>query len=247
MFSHFFRYKTMYLQFGDDKPIHSNSGVALETAQQSVKIALQNAGLYTKDDKFTIVVKDLDAPGGTYYHSLIVNADRRLYHGDTVLEYRPPQKSNHRYVYEIYLQANKIRSPMASRQNFDFATFANLNQLQKLYQVAVTTQPYQSYGDQLEENTQEFMKPSDELSDQEKKYCRCVLHVKAGGRGRNPYAICSKSIGSNVRTCGDHYDYEVMPLPELLAYADLKKLRVPDRTSRRSVIDAIFSWKEGKY
>ena len=238
----------MYLQFGDTKPISSEDlrvvNVPFEVTQLPAKIALIDEGSYSMNDQFTVVMWDPDAPAGTFYHALFIGVNRELRGGDTVLEYLPPQKVNHHYHYEVYRQLRGLSIDNASRTDFDFDEFLRQG-LVKVGEVIVYTIIQSPMNDQLKEDIRphDFMKPGG-LTKKEESYCRCVLHVKAGGRARNPYAVCTKSVGTQVRTCGDHYDYDAMPLPELLAYADLKNLEVRDRSSRESVIDAIFQWKE---
>ena len=242
----------MYLQFGNHEPISSEDFseiiLPLEIAQEPVKIALIKENSYRMSDYFTIVMFDEDAPSGKYYHSLFVNETRRLRGGDVVLQYLPPQRVGHRYHYEIYLQPRELPKPVATRENFYFEAFLR-HGLRKIAEITVESangHENDSLNDQLKEiRPHDFMKHG-ELTEKEESYCRCVLHVKVGGRARNPYAVCTKSVGTNVRTCGDHYDYDAMPLSELLAYADLKNLKVPDRSARESVIDTIFDWKDGR-
>ena len=79
------------------------------------------------------------------------------------------------------------------------------------------------------------------------KYCTCNIEaeykMKQSGKQYNPYAVCASSTGGYLKQCGDYYDYERMPLPYLLTFADRHDIDVPDRKSRRSAIDAIYKWK----
>lgn len=243
----------MNLQFGDNAPITSEGSkgvhLSLTTVQQPAKISLRDERAFRMGDHFTVIMRDPDAPGGTFFHALFINVNRKLMGGETVLDYLPPQKVNHRYIYEIYLQPRELPIPVATREDFNINHFVQRNRLTKVATITVKTLSNPSMigmDDQLDDEIRphDFVK-HDGLTDQEEKYCRCVLHVQAGGRARNPYAVCTKTVGVNVRTCGDHYNWDAMPLPELLAYADLKKLQVPDRSSRQSIIDAIFRWKDG--
>lgn len=42
------------------------------------------------------------------------------------------------------------------------------------------------------------------LTEQEEKYCRCVLHVKEKGSAVNPWAVCAKSTGASVHRCSEY-------------------------------------------
>jgi hypothetical protein len=102
-----------------------------------------------------------------------------------------------------------------------------------------------------------------ELRNDEKKWCRCVLHVAAkqsdtcledvnnnaekildGKICYNPYAICSKSIGTSSRQCSINYAFENIPDDELIAYSKIKKIKVPIPYSRGKMIEAIMEWKK---
>lgn len=90
----------------------------------------------------------------------------------------------------------------------------------------------------------DFMKPS--LSEGEKKYCRCLIRVEEKGGNYNPYAVCKSRIPEHVYSCSQYYDFSVMGLSELLAYASLHKIVVPDSTSREAVLRTIYTWKRSR-
>lgn len=108
-----------------------------------------------------------------------------------------------------------------------------------------------------------YFKDDVDLQDEEKKWCRCVLHVAAkqndkclenvnqnamkvfeGKTCYNPYAICSASIGTSSRKCGMNYSYDDIPDNELIAYAQMKKIQIPKPYSREHLIQAITKWKK---
>lgn len=92
-----------------------------------------------------------------------------------------------------------------------------------------------------------YFKEDSTLSEEEKKYCSCILKVGAKGSVKNKYAICAHSVGTTSQHCGDNYDYQNLPTPLLIEYATSNKLKF-DKTDRQSIINAIMEWKhkEGK-
>lgn len=91
-----------------------------------------------------------------------------------------------------------------------------------------------------------FIKSDAQIDDQQQKYCRCLLEVKAKGGRYNPYAICTHSVGAQVHSCSEYYDFPSMDLDALVAYADLHKITGYDNSNRQTVLNAIASWKAGR-
>lgn len=104
------------------------------------------------------------------------------------------------------------------------------------------------------------MKDND-LPEKERKWCSCVLKVGSKNSPRcnmerswgtkdckNPYAICSKSVGTSSRRCGQHYDYKEMPTDLLETYAELSRVRTCVESDRQSLLRSLEEWKrsEGK-
>lgn len=101
-----------------------------------------------------------------------------------------------------------------------------------------------------------MIKKGSSLTDKEQRYCRCVLHVAEkqsedclrgkkwltkNGKCYNPYAVCSKSVGTSVKGCGLWYDYENLTKSELLGYAYLEDMKVSRSDTRRQIIKVIKS------
>lgn len=101
------------------------------------------------------------------------------------------------------------------------------------------------------------------LSPRERKWCRCVLHVAAKQNKRclkqkkwrevvdgevctNPYAVCSKSVGTSTgrKSCAMWYNFKDLTLDELLGYANLKSLDVPSGASKAQVLKIIDTYKK---
>ena len=101
---------------------------------------------------------------------------------------------------------------------------------------------------------------SSSLNEGQQKYCRCLLHVAAkqpaacntdkawrqtreGQTCYNPYAVCSRA-GERVHSCSGDYIFENIPDAELIGYASLHGVVIPnpyDRTSMLSTIRGKFT------
>ncbi len=109
----------------------------------------------------------------------------------------------------------------------------------------------------------EYFKNPAALSERDKKYCRCVLHVmgkqvpeclqdkawfkKVGGKQcYNPYSVCAKSTGHTSRQCGENYDWSGIPDNELEGYANINHISVPAPYDRTQMINNILAWKQSK-
>jgi len=250
----------MNLQFGNSAIISSDTSIPLSQARQSVTLTLKNR----KEGLYTVVVRDPSAPGGEYFHEVTINADADLV-GEDVISYSPPEKVGHHYVYEVYEQplAFDVHGDLG-RQSFDWEGVKKDIGLRLVRSVTITTTADTDRRSVTERREEEssitpkraavlkavsehgFVLPG--LSDRDTKYCRCVLHVAAKGGAYNPYAVCAHSTKGSVHSCSPYYDFEAMPLPELLAYAGQKGITVTDRSSRESAVLAIRDWKasEGK-
>ena len=114
----------------------------------------------------------------------------------------------------------------------------------------IQIQPAQSI--QVQPERYDFIKTDAKLSDEEKKYCRCLLRVenstteRYGSQKYNPYAVCKSRIPASVYSCSPYYDWSVMGLPWLVAYADLHKINLTDQSSRESVLAQIAQWKQSR-
>ncbi len=89
----------------------------------------------------------------------------------------------------------------------------------------------------------DFIRDDTPLSVKQKKYCRCLLRVEAKGKVRSPYGICTASVGHQVRSCSQYYDWSVMNLEIMIAYLTLHKILVPINPTRELALKAIQDWK----
>lgn len=84
------------------------------------------------------------------------------------------------------------------------------------------------------------------LDERQRKYCRCLLKVQnKSGNKVNPYAVCSSRL-PQVRKCSQYYDWAVMDLDMLVAYADLHKIQIPKNPTRETMFNVINNWKISK-
>lgn len=89
----------------------------------------------------------------------------------------------------------------------------------------------------------DFILPNAPLTEEERKYCRCLLRVEERGGAVSPYAVCTARVGSQVQACSEYYDWPAMSLDVLLAYARLHNINVTGVTSRQEALNAIGRWK----
>ncbi len=92
----------------------------------------------------------------------------------------------------------------------------------------------------------DFILPNAPLTEEERKYCRCLLRVEERGGAVNPYAVCSNRVGSQVQMCSRYYDWPAMSLDVLLAYGQLHKINMSGVTSRDRALQVIGRWKQSR-
>jgi len=92
----------------------------------------------------------------------------------------------------------------------------------------------------------DFIKLDAPLEEKERKYCRCLLRVQDKGGAYSPYGVCTKTTKGHVYSCSQYYDWAVMDLDMLIAYADLHKIQVPTNPTRESMLQVIRNWKISK-
>jgi len=104
---------------------------------------------------------------------------------------------------------------------------------------------------------EKYFKKGTKISDAQKRYCRCVLHVssknsrecniKKSGKGCvNPYAACRKNIKSESKYCAEDYDFKNIPDKELISFAELHwpKIPIPEPYSRTKMLRNLNKWKK---
>jgi len=98
----------------------------------------------------------------------------------------------------------------------------------------------------LKEVRHNFITENSEISDKQKKWCRCIIEVQAKGKVNSPYAICSKSVGTSYRYCSVNYDWYAMEYEQLIAWCQLHKVESKGLKTREELIRAILQYKIDK-
>lgn len=110
----------------------------------------------------------------------------------------------------------------------------------------------------------DFFKEDSDLTEQQKKYCSCVLDVAgkqtpeclhqrawrkvvAGEKCYMPWAVCAKSVGTTSRKCAANFNFFNMTDDQLKAYANLNRIDIPRPYNRNSMLENINHYKSEKY
>lgn len=228
---------------------------------------------------YTLMVYDISAPSASYpsnspyLHFLSINIPQSdILRGTTVFPYQPPNPEPgtgvHQYVVELYQQTTLL-SPQgiaSSRINFPVNSFVANNRLVLVGQLTFGTANYghvhHRRSHRLPENKESWINPQSTLSEEERKYCRCVTEVAAKQPAEcnadpkamaghhigtatcyNPYAVCAASTHTTSRHCGASYEFQNLPDDELRGYASLKGLPIPNPYNRSQLLQTIYNWK----
>ena len=270
----------------------ANVFITTGTAQQTLTIEW----VANPDSLYSVILYDMDAPNNVnspFLHLLVTNIKGMdIAHGDSLIQYIPPSPPAdslpHTYNIDIYLQKDNIRPVQHTvRKNFRLMGFVehhnltlvdrssfNVGQIVPTPSSVVARNPSStsmlvpSLEDRKAETTNYFL-PGSDLTDKQKAWCRCVLHVANRQRGAcnierkwtegrrkecvNPYSICSASVRTSVRTCGANYDFSSISDDELITYAELHQkskddiiIEIPDPYNREKMLANIKRWKELK-
>ena len=127
-----------------------------------------------------------------------------------------------------------------------------------------------SSGSERKAETTNFFLPGSDLPEKKRKWCRCVLKVSNKQRGAcnierawfesrdgtkcySPYRVCSASVGTSSRECGEHYDFPSFSDDHLITYAQLHQkdkdgiiIDIPNPYNRDQMLANIKRWKELK-
>nr|QBK89755.1 MAG: HeH/LEM domain protein [Pithovirus LCPAC101] len=199
---------------------------------------------------YTVVMYDSDSDqpdSGVFIHYLLFNVVNDG-EGEELYSYVSPDPQNgetHQYNIDIYKQPYEMDISITDnmRNDFDLEGLVTDNEF-KIRHRASFLYPYNNKinNNKINKNKKHkniFVSGST-LSENEKKYCSCVLSVaskqpssdirdrtylsKFGNytKGKyNPYAVCSASTKSTSQKCGTNYDFEAMPDELLRAYVNL--------------------------
>ena len=250
--------------------VSANNGfVTTKDAQKDLNIEWQA----NPDTLYTVIMHNLNTNKINLLVTNIKGMDVK--NGDTIIPYQPPNVpansfpstfvlSIYRQEKEIPIQANIINMDKFIDDN-KLVLVDNLNF--KVGSIIPTASSAAKLEPTKEKSPKDsnYFKPNADLSDQEKKWCRCVLKVSAkqpsacniekawfekrdGETCYNPYAVCSKSVGTSTRKCGENYDFESLSDSHLKAYAELhqkgsNQIEIPIPYNRTEMLENIKKWK----
>ncbi len=266
----------------DGNRVRKDGVVNLELAKGNIEFSWP---IY--DDRFySVMMYDLDVPKpapnnyeSPYMHLLVTNVEGSDFGtGNHLLEYTVPKVplgEAHHYKVQAFLQDGRIRpSAHRKRQGFNVNTFIKRHELTLVASASFVVENIKN-GMTIEKKIAvaktprktvagDYFRSDTNLTEQEQKYCRCVLHVAAkqppgeclsvrdwfsdynGRTCTNPWAVCAKSTGTTSRACGFNYVYGNIPDDELIAYANLSQVNVPDPYNRKTMLSTIGRWKRRK-
>lgn len=119
--------------------------------------------------------------------------------------------------------------------------------------LGLTVSEESQVGGTLDKDKADYFSPDSSLNEEQKKYCRCILHTAAkqpdwcltekawrqnrNGKGcYNPYAICTKSTGRSGPQfeCVPSYNLDNIPEQELNALGKLKGKSIAELREKAS-------------
>ena len=122
------------------------------------------------------------------------------------------------------------------------------------------------YNNILYGGKKKYFRENNTLNANQKKYCRCVLHVAKrntracnrnknwGNKCYNPYAVCAKTTKTSTgsKPCQYNFLSQDIPNDEIVAYLDLNQNKYNKKTINRSQsIDNLrvnlHQWYSNKY
>lgn len=250
--------------FGDTK-IYNDQILGVSSAKQPFNISIRS----DPNQLSTLVIYDLSAPDARnptkspFIHFLEMNIPgTKIDQGDIYFEYMPPSppagSGNHVYVVDLFRQKKRI-SLNITDQRIAFPL----------------TQFIQSHDLTHESRLIFRVNPDDEAAfdgqwtnltnDKNNSYCRCVMEVagrqpeacnrehawyqrREGRKCANPYAVCHASIKgeSGLPNCGQNYVFENIPDNELIGYASLNRINIPQPYNRQALIKILYQWEVDK-
>lgn len=256
----------MDVRFGNHR-VKNNEILSLTTAQKPFSVSWNGSS----DGIYSLIVYDLSIPGKSpYVHFWAQNIPGDdLSQGNILIPYQPPSPPDgtHDYVIDLFQQPrnygnSEIDMKLRPRENFPIETVANSSGL--IHRDRSTFQVTSGYQTRSRQPTNKASWTSG-LNEEDAKYCRAVVEVAAkqtpsclkeqawreyreGEMCYNPYAIAHKSVQGEAGRidCGSHYVYENLPDLELIGYANLNRLPIPDPYDRLGLIQNIYSWKGQK-
>ena len=193
----------------------------------------------TAYENYALYMYDANTKTNKYLNVNIHGND--ILSGDVWVMYSPPNPPKgqfHTYILNLYGYNGYIERPSGPINNkIEFEQVALLSSIN--FQIGnVEFVPLGA--------AEPYFKADNDLSDKEKRYCRCVIKVSGKGKVNNPYAVCAKSVKTTSRRCGKNYDFQQFNDDELQGYIKLNKIPLPNYMTRESMLNTIYSWKAAK-
>lgn len=265
------------LSFGNYS-VENGETIDLNTSQLPLNLSIS-----VPDGYYTLIIYDMSAPhaqspiNSPFIHFLEINIpNSRIDKGEVLYSYikpsPPPNSDTHVYVVDLFRQSDRIypNNIINDRSNFPLLQYVQSNNLQHIGRTVfqVPSEGTPRYMDNMYDgsnNHEDWLRNDTGLSEQDDKYCRCVVQVagrqsmtcntekawfeqRDGQTCYNPYSVCHNSISgeSGRPNCGENYVFERLPDRELLGYASLNNITIPNPYNREQLIKNIHQWKQEK-
>lgn len=244
--------------------IRSGSKYATKEVQGSLSLNL-NPGFRSGLQTLVMYDKDMIQP---YIHYLLVNImNTDMSTGFESISYQPPNppkgSGSHRYTILLYQQLHPYEEIKMDnyRADIDLLPFIKDNYGGEIFRVDFLVENSEARSDfdtlaydPMQSSTKDYrhlhhkdlLKQDGSLTEQQQKYCSCLVKVEAEGSARNPYAVCAKTVGTTSRECSAHYNYEAMPNDLLRAYMNKESLPIPKPWNRQHALNYIRTFLSGK-
>jgi hypothetical protein len=236
----------MQLRFGNHL-VKNNETLPFSATRE--EFVMSWPGWYPQD-LYSVFFYNLSGPTVHYWVQNIPGDD--LSQGDIVLPYLPPLKEQLIYVVDLFRQTRPLPISDTSRERDNFPLEAIVRSLNLVH---VSRISFKVTIDKSEWTTG--------LNESDAKYCRAVVEIAAkqtpsclqerawkeyreGKMCYNPYAIAHKTVQGEAGRidCGLHYIYENLPDLELIGFANLNNILIPDPYNRQGLIQNIRAWKD---
>lgn len=212
----------------------------------------------------TVMMFDMDTQR-PLVHFLEVNIPgNQMEKGQIIRRYRKPSppSGEHHYYIDVFTQTGPIQVPEnIDWTTFDIPTFVNQYGLKLADRTSFSVMSASrspglgAIGMGSMMGSQMVDPPADPPSrrkgpyppsEQQKKFCDCVLKVEQKGGAYNPYAVCAHSTGTSYHWCSEQvYNFETMSLSDLQAYAALHNL--PTAGTREDLLRRISEMKQREH
>jgi hypothetical protein len=242
-----------------DLNIYNNQILNIESARQNINVIINSYN----NELSTLIIYDLSAPSSNnpvnspLIHFLEINIPgSKIDQGNVLAPYMPPNpplnSGAHTYIIDLFKQNDRINPDnIAKRESFPLTQFVQFYGLVLINRIMFQVNPMVKAAPIY-----------DDPPEQDDKYCDCIVKVAAkqppscnsdrawfqerdGHKCYNPYAVCHKTVqGVGRPSCKQHYNYESMSDDQLIGFASLERINIPQPYDRNTLIQAINSYKK---